>query len=64
MNLKPLSARTIERARWLRDWCRDCPHDQALNVSMSKNDCEAIAAALDFAILTSAHRLKPARVTK
>lgn len=54
MKSKLLSAVTVKRARWLRDLCRECPEGNALVATISKNDCEALAEALDFAVRMSA----------
>jgi hypothetical protein len=62
--MKPLSAHTIKRARWLRDLCKECPHDASLTSMLTKNDCEALAEALDFAVRASARLWKPVKAKK
>ena len=61
---KLLSCHTIGRARWVRDLCLGCPHDQALNMQLTKNDCMEIGEALDFAIRMSARQWKPVKEKK
>ena len=61
MKPRPLSSVTVKRARWLRDLCRECPPGSSLCATISKNDCEALAEALDFAARMSARCWKPVK---
>jgi hypothetical protein len=62
--MKPLPINTTKRARWFRDLCLHCPHGMALDATLTKNDCMAIAEALDFAVRQSARMWKPVKATK
>lgn len=54
-----LAHNTTTRARWFRDLCLACPHTSALEATLTKNDCMAIAEALDYAVRMSARQWKP-----